>query len=560
MRFLLLFLLVSEVGFASSLQDYKTDGANTGRARLKETIQAVHNASKENLLGEAEALRRIDPEKLKQQSQEATLVDTEVSSYLTSEEVRKNARENKGFDENEQFFHRSEVILSDAEQIDLEAEEKNDEPYLKTCLTSGDPFQIDVVSELVVEVQHNPEIKKQVKACAGHSKTQKYYKKSQAKRALNDLKSRLARDPEIDRYDAGINGGGALSKYTLWSHWTHLHDSESCDRHKKRELIVQKESWKETGERWVVADERAEKLSNSPNCTLIAKNCLDTAPNKEINGKTVSRLCWLKKFSFLCKYPKRNDCDRLRAFNCELLSKACVEGTNEFCGLWKKTFRCYGKVIRTSSLSSEDMLQEEDTVEYEPNQSFPDVVTKLAVFDAIKSEIEESGTSNPVNLELFKGRVRICRKSIADDLTYDCCFSYGGLAKQIGLSKCTTEELELSQMRDRGLCHYVGVEAKKKLGVKVRDEHVFCCFNTHLARVLQEQGRLQIKRGWGTASVPHCRGFSMEQITQLDFSSMDLSELYEEHTPKNKKFVEEKIDSFKQRLKERIERERAANV
>src|SRR3546814_19770346 len=57
-----------------------------------------------------------------------------------------------------------------------------------------------------------------------------------------------------------------------------------------------------------------------------------------------------------------------------------------------------------------------------------------------------------------------------------------------------------------------------------------CCFNTKLGRIIQEQGRPQLKAFngnlWGTAKKPMCRGFTPEEFQALDFSKIDLSEYY----------------------------------
>lgn len=47
-----------------------------------------------------------------------------------------------------------------------------------------------------------------------------------------------------------------------------------------------------------------------------------------------------------------------------------------------------------------------------------------------------------------------------------------------------------------------------------------------LARIVNEQGRGQISKGWGDARNPDCSGFSIAQLQSLDFARMDLSEFY----------------------------------
>ena len=51
-------------------------------------------------------------------------------------------------------------------------------------------------------------------------------------------------------------------------------------------------------------------------------------------------------------------------------------------------------------------------------------------------------------------------------------------------------------------------------------------FGSKLTRILQEQGRTQIGKSWGSAKHPDCSGFTVAQFAQLDLSKMDFSEVY----------------------------------
>lgn len=47
---------------------------------------------------------------------------------------------------------------------------------------------------------------------------------------------------------------------------------------------------------------------------------------------------------------------------------------------------------------------------------------------------------------------------------------------------------------------------------------------SRLARIINEQGRRQIGKSWGSAKSPNCSGFTTAEFASLDFSSIDLSE------------------------------------
>ncbi|MGB3928002.1 MAG: conjugal transfer protein TraN, partial [Sphingobium sp.] len=101
------------------------------------------------------------------------------------------------------------------------------------------------------------------------------------------------------------------------------------------------------------------------------------------------------------------------------------------------------------------------------------------------------------------------------------------------LSGCDQQDMEVGMLRGSGMCHDVGSYCSSKiLGICVQKARGHCCFNTKLGRIIQEQGRPQLKSfnglGWGTPKQPYCRGFTPEEFQALDFSKMDLSEYYSE--------------------------------
>ena len=59
-------------------------------------------------------------------------------------------------------------------------------------------------------------------------------------------------------------------------------------------------------------------------------------------------------------------------------------------------------------------------------------------------------------------------------------------------------------------------------------QEVYCCFSSKLAYILQKEARKQLNKTFGTAADPDCKGTSMQEIALLDFSKMDLSELFDE--------------------------------
>ena len=122
-----------------------------------------------------------------------------------------------------------------------------------------------------------------------------------------------------------------------------------------------------------------------------------------------------------------------------------------------------------------------------------------------------------------------------------------------GILNCEQAEQVLAMKRDSRLCHSVGGYCSSRtpiVKVCVEKTESYCCFNSRLARILNEQGRAQLSKSWGSAQSPDCSGFSVAQLQSLDFSRMDLSEFYAEIAPKlpdagaMRARAQQKVDSY----------------
>jgi conjugal transfer mating pair stabilization protein TraN len=99
--------------------------------------------------------------------------------------------------------------------------------------------------------------------------------------------------------------------------------------------------------------------------------------------------------------------------------------------------------------------------------------------------------------------------------------------------ECDPAENTLGMRRGQNLCTHVGSYCSSKaLGSCITKKEVHCCFNSRLARIVNEQGRAQLGRGWGDVKAPDCSGLTVAELQGLDFSKMDLSEFYAEIVPK----------------------------
>ncbi|MFH1658315.1 MAG: type-F conjugative transfer system mating-pair stabilization protein TraN [Pseudomonadota bacterium] len=107
----------------------------------------------------------------------------------------------------------------------------------------------------------------------------------------------------------------------------------------------------------------------------------------------------------------------------------------------------------------------------------------------------------------------------------------------MSMSSCNEQEGKLGMKEGAGLCHTVGTWCSSCFRVFGNCvsclEHSTgkCCFNSKLSRIVNEQGRVQVGKGWGSGESPDCSGFTIAQLQSLDFAAMDLTEFYASIVP-----------------------------
>jgi len=122
-----------------------------------------------------------------------------------------------------------------------------------------------------------------------------------------------------------------------------------------------------------------------------------------------------------------------------------------------------------------------------------------------------------------------------------------GVLMDMLLESCDAQDMETALLKDSGYCVSVGsycAEHWPLVGCVQRAES-HCCFNSKLARIVQEQGRAQLPAmgGFGTPDAPNCRGFRPEEFQAIDFSKIDLSEYFDELTTRSQDAIEGEIKS-----------------
>lgn len=321
-----------------------------------------------------------------------------------------------------------------------------------------------------------------------------------------------------------------------------------------------------TGRHWFRKDDQAPivttartdgcaNLASSGQCAQQGEEvCTDSDPaTRDINGVAVTQPCWAWTRTFQCTERRAaNDCSALAAKpECSFSHQECLsENAYGSCNVFDMVYACKtpntGGATPPGSICAQDLycINGECTqVEREASTEFKDAMVAVQTMGNVKGEFD------PDTLTLFNAEKAGCHKPVFG--LVNCCAgkTSGLLTTAAGAAAiasgpaavaalatpfltmflCSSEEMMLDVKDRMGLCHYVGTYCSDKvLGVCTSKRKTYCCFESKLSRVLQEQGREQIGKSWGKAREPDCKGFSIEEFQRLDLSKMDFAEVYDE--------------------------------
>ena len=260
-----------------------------------------------------------------------------------------------------------------------------------------------------------------------------------------------------------------------------------------------------------------------PETKIVTGNVVGT---QTTDSEPIKRDSWVKTYTYACLKKVQGTCMPLLSKGCLQINSTCAEQIGGACVAWKQTFRCpsakrkttrYKTVGANSPFCLTGNCVDSD---YEANGELLNAMSHLAILKEAQNDIR-------ANVGIFKGQVRKCSKNCAG--FRDCCTTGKGWGVSMNLSSCSGEEQELANWRAKKRCVFVGTYcAEKILGVCTRKKSSFCCFGNKLSKLLNDQGRRQLGIGFGEADAPNCRGLTPEELSRIDMSRMDLSELYEE--------------------------------
>ncbi|VWX49856.1 conjugal transfer protein TraN [Novosphingobium sp. 9U] len=282
--------------------------------------------------------------------------------------------------------------------------------------------------------------------------------------------------------------------------------------------------------------------------------CTSSDPESRIiDGIAVTQPCWAWQRNFRCTERRSaTDCGELeKKPDCHFDHDECLsENPDGSCNIVDKVYACTTPDTRTGSgpafICNGDLycINGECTkIEREASTEFKDAMVAVHTLGEVRDDFD------PATVTLFNGEKTGCHKPVFG--LVNCCagktsglittatgaaaIAYGPAAIAalatpfLTMFLCSSEE-KLLDVKDRmGLCHYVGTYCSDSvLGVCTSKRKSYCCFQSKLARILQEQGRAQIGKPWGKPNSADCKGFTIDEFGKLDLSKMDFTEVYDE--------------------------------
>lgn len=276
-------------------------------------------------------------------------------------------------------------------------------------------------------------------------------------------------------------------------------------------------------------------LAADANCTSGQETCSDSDPvTRAIDGYSITQPCWAWRRDYQCnRFTPAQDCTTLEQTpGCNLEQEYCLTDETP-CRTFERVYDC---PVPDQPQDPNQFICDGDvycidgsceTIQRQPNTEFKDAVVALNAMDQARREFD------PNNLTLFKGTRESCSSKVFGIL--NCCKGKGfplipGIQLLVALG-CSREEMLLHERDAQGLCAYVGTYCSSSfLGVCLTKRKVYCCFESKLSRILQEQGRAQLNKPWGKPKTEQCLGFTIDEFARLDLSKMDFSEVYAEFT------------------------------
>lgn len=354
----------------------------------------------------------------------------------------------------------------------------------KTCMEGGDEYQQSCSKNLKIVLKITPEVRTNSAYCPGHEK-----------------KERRGWSAHYSHWTEYCGGCATLASVTP----------------KKVEVL---------SENWIDGCIHLENLVEQGLCRYVSATRSPQNETRTIQGEPIIRDHFEERYEYACFKTSSQSCRALREKGCYQTNSVCKEKIGNTCVLWEQTYRCPSvkktpKSYRSSNNANPFCLSGNCTdTSYRSNQDLFEVMSQMSVLKEAQNDLRKFST-------IFKGTDRRCTRNCID--FRDCCGSGKGWGVSLKLSSCDAEEKELRELRDKNRCVMVGTYcAEKVLNQCIRKKTTFCCYASELAKIIQEQGKGQLGLVFGSPENPQCQGLTAEQLSKIDFTKVNFSDLFQD--------------------------------
>jgi conjugal transfer mating pair stabilization protein TraN len=254
-------------------------------------------------------------------------------------------------------------------------------------------------------------------------------------------------------------------------------------------------------------------------CTKTGTTCSQNGQTRLIDGVAVTPSCWQETDTYSCEETSGTASSCSPPSGCTYIGQTCLDDVpDDQCKAWDNRYSCKSDISETTNSCKAKVCVGDICIgsDDEADSDMADAMSKLLVAKLASSDVSQS-------LTIFKGTPMRCRKAL---FGFNNCCKDSGWGQDLGLAQCSEEEKTLITRQEAKSVHYVGTYCSKKsfFGICREKAMRYCAFDGALARIVQEAGRPQLGKGWGTPANADCSGFSVEEFENLDLTNVDFSE------------------------------------
>ncbi|EJZ4883800.1 type-F conjugative transfer system mating-pair stabilization protein TraN [Salmonella enterica] len=244
---------------------------------------------------------------------------------------------------------------------------------------------------------------------------------------------------------------------------------------------------------------------------------------------SLTEACWAYRDKYVTQSADNGTCQAyVDNPACTLATRQCAFYSGEGTCLHEyATYSCESKTSGKVMICGGDVFcldGEYDKAQSGKSNDFGEAVSQLAALAAAGKDV---AALNGIDVRAFTGQAKFCKKAAAG---YSNCCKDSGWGQDIGLAKCSSDEKALAKAKTNKLTVSVGEFCSKKvLGVCLEKKRSYCQFDSKLAQIVQQQGRNgQLHISFGSSKHPDCRGITVDELQQIKFDQLDLTNFYED--------------------------------